>query len=278
MSAGGSPLDAPVDVVRGIGPRHAATLRSQLGIETVRDLIEHYPRRYEDLGDIVPLELARIGEPATLVGTIVDWSQKNPSRPRGKGRLRISEATVRDRGGGSTFKITFFNQPWRARQLPPGSVAAFSGKLENKFGSLRISTPRVQELGDMTHQRLVPVYPATERLPSHRLAAWIEAALDALPPFEDHLPVEIRAQHGLAELDRAVRAIHQPEDHADTTAARRRLVFDELFTLQVGLHWRRARLEADAVGVDNTPVSDGIAQRFVSSLPFPPPGAPTRAF
>ena len=274
-------LGDAVGAIEGIGPRAVTALRIGLGIETVRDLVEHYPRRYDDLGDLVALDLARVGEPVTLVGSVEGWTTRRP-QTRGKRRLVISEATVRDSGGG-TFVVTFFNQDWREKRMPAGTVAAFSGKLEHKFRALRIASPNVQVLGwgaldvDVDHQRLIPVYPATEALPSWRLAGWITAALEELPPFDDPLPAAMRTEQALVELDAAVRTIHAPDTKRDADQAHRRLVFDELFTLQVGLQWRRARLEADVAGLDNAPSPGGLPERFLSVLPFEPTAAQRRA-
>ncbi|MDP8960373.1 MAG: ATP-dependent DNA helicase RecG [Actinomycetota bacterium] len=286
-------LDDPVSAIGSVGHRAAAKLADQLGIVTVRDLLEHYPRRYEDLGDVLPLEVARIGEPVTLVATILDWSHLTPRSRRRGHRIVISEAKVRDRAG-TCFKVTWFNQQWRERRLPPGTVAAFSGRLEKKFGGLRLVMPAVQALGreerdregpqaragweDSVHRRLLAIYPATEALPSWRLAGWIERALSALPPLPDFLPPRLRHQFGLIPLDDAVRAIHAPEHEGQARAARRRLAFDELFTLQAGLQWRRERLRTQAAGLDNAPVAGGLAERFLAALPFRPTRAQRRAF
>ncbi|MBW3578904.1 MAG: ATP-dependent DNA helicase RecG [Actinobacteria bacterium] len=275
-------LDDPVATVPGVASRRATTLRSQFGIETVRDLIEHYPRRYEDLGELVPLDLATVGEPVTLVGTVVQWTQRQPTSKRTGRRLTISEATVRD-GTGTPFAVTFFNQDWRPRRHPPGTVATFSGTLERRHGQPQLVMPDVHDLGrdgrtgDVHHRRLVPVYPATEAVPSWRMQGWIDAALDRLPEVDDFLPDDLRDQLGLMPLDTAVRAIHSPPDHRAAAAARRRIVFDELFTLQVGLHWRRVRLEAGRAGMDNGPTPDGRASRFLDALGFTPTAAQQRA-
>ncbi|HEX9889005.1 MAG TPA: ATP-dependent DNA helicase RecG [Nitriliruptorales bacterium] len=275
--AAGLTLEDPVTAVPGVGTKAAGALRSPLEIRTVRDLIEHYPRRYEDLGDVLPLRYATVGEPVTLIGTVTGWMQK---RPRGR-KLVISEARVRDRDG-AWFTVTYFNQPWRERSLGPGTVASFSGKLETFRGDPKISTPDVQVLGhedqEVDHQRLIPVYPATESTPTWKLQTWIAAALEELPPLDDPLPEALRDGHGLVSLDSAIRGIHAPDDATHADASRRRLVFDELFTLQVGLQWRRVRLEAGTVGKHNGPVDGGKADAFLDSLPFTPTDAQSRAF
>ncbi|MFN2557348.1 MAG: ATP-dependent DNA helicase RecG [Nitriliruptorales bacterium] len=273
-------LDDPVSTVASLGRRAATALGDQLGIVTVRDLVEHYPRRYEDLGHVTPLDLARVGETVTLVGTILEWTRLTPRSRGGRRGPVISEAKVRDQSG-SCFKITWFNQQWRERRLPVGTVAAFSGTLQRKLGALRLVMPAVQELDPATsgeRRRLVPVYPATESLPSWRLAGWIERALEALPPLADFLPPRVRDEFGLLARDEAVRAIHAPQHEGQARAARRRLAFDELFTLQVGLQWRRTRLQTQAAGLVNGPVAGGLAERFLKALPFRATGAQRRAF
>ncbi|MBW3619628.1 MAG: ATP-dependent DNA helicase RecG [Actinobacteria bacterium] len=275
-------LTDPVEVIEGIGTKARAALRKQFGITTVGHLVEHYPRRYRDMGEVMDVRDVTVGEPATLIGTVIDWSQRRTSG-RGRGRaLTISEAKVRGAGGGS-FAVTFFNQPWQQRKLPPGVTAAFSGKVETFRGDLKLTTPEVQVLGGrdldgIEHQRLLPVYPATDATPDWRLAQWIEAALDQLPPFPDHLPERLLDEQDLVTLDDAMRGIHLPPDRETAAAARRRLVFDELFTLQLGLQWRRAKLESELAGKANTPTAGGRADAFLASLPFAPTGAQSRSF
>ncbi|MBW3663498.1 MAG: ATP-dependent DNA helicase RecG [Actinobacteria bacterium] len=271
--------DDPVTAITGIGPAKAKAL-GQLGIATVRDLIEHYPRRHADLGAISSVEDAPIGDPVTLMGTITSWEQRR-ARAKGGRRLDIATATVRDRDG-AYFTATFFNQSWRENQLPAGTFASFSGKLKRFRGDLQVTMPEVTVLGDEeepgNHRRLTPIYPATSALPSFRLAQWIEAALDDLPPLPDHLPASLKDEYDLVDLDFAFQQLHHPDDRASADAATHRLKFDELFTLQVGLQWRRVRLEAEVAGKDNSPVAGRFAARFLEHLPFDPTGAQHRAF
>lgn len=131
---------------------------------------------------------------------------------------------------------------------------------------------------ELRHQRLLPVYPATAALPSDRIRAHIAAALETLGAIDDWLDPTLREAEGLIDLDAAVRAIHQPEDWEDVTAARARLVFDELLVLQLGLQWRRRRMEDGMVGFDNRPDSEGHGARLVAGLPFTPTFAQIDAF
>jgi len=283
-------LDDRVTALPGVGPKLAGRLDEAFGIRTVRDLLEHYPRRYHDAGEVLDLGDVEEGTPATLLGEVLDWSTRRiPPRGKRSRPLDLAEGRVRQ-ASGAVFTVTFFNQRWRASTLPPGTVAAFSGTVKRFRRELQLASPDVQVLGKvgsgtdaasaaerLDHQRLLAVYRATDGLPSFKLNELVEVALDALPPVDDWLPEELRAAQRLRPLDEAVRAIHAPADQPDRHSARRRLAFDELFSLQLGLQWRRRQLEADTVGLDNAPVPSGWASRFLAALPFPPTGAQTRA-
>lgn len=272
------PPSAAVGEVPGVGPKTAKQLEDAFGIVTVRDLVEHYPRRHQDLGARMDLDEIVNGEPATLVGTIRGWDQK--VIPKGR-RLKISTATV-DAVGGGTFSINFFNQPWRADKLRAGTRIAASGNVAYFRGQPKIDNPELEVMGPADDVgeggRLLPIYPASDKLPSWKLSGWIAQALDLLPPWPDHLPVDLLDEHDLIALDDAYRWIHAPPDKPSLDAARKRLKFDELFTLQVGLHHRRHLMEKDLVGFDNWPRVDGHAKAYLDSLPFEPTGAQQRAF
>ncbi len=289
-------LDEAVTRLTGVGPAAAKHLAT-LGVRTVRDLLEHYPRRYADAGEVVDLSAVEVGAPATLVGEVIDTQVRTlgPRAGGGRGgraggRRDIAELVVRQAGGG-VFRVSFFNQRWMAERLAPGTVAAFSGKVGEFRGQLQLAAPKVEVLGhvragrsaeeaqdELQHQRLLPVYPATGALPSDRLRTLVAAALEAVGPLEDWLDEELRTREGLVDLDTAVRLIHQPEHWDDVRRARDRLVFDELLVLQLGLQWRRRRMEAGSVGLDNRPSDGGLTERLVAALPFTATGAQSRAF
>jgi len=283
-------LDDPVTVLPGVGPKLAGRLADAFGIRTLRDLLEHYPRRYHDAGAVLDLGEVEEGAPATLLGEVLEWSSRRiPPKGKRSRPLDLAEGRVRQ-ASGAVFTVTFFNQRWRPATLPPGTVAAFSGTVKRFRRDLQLASPDVQTLGTVAagadttsaaarldHQRLLAVYPAVDGLPSFKLNELVAAALEVLPPVPDWLPEPLRRAQGLRDLDAAVRAIHVPDDHADQRSARRRLAFDELFSLQLGLQWRRARLEAGTVGLDNSPVAGGWAERFLGQLPFGLTGAQGRA-
>lgn len=284
-------LDGPVSSVPGVSGRFAAQLREAFDIRTVHDLLDHPPRRYDDAGAVLDLSEATVGEPVTLIGTIVDWEVRRAQKGRGR-PLDIATATV-VQASGSRFQVTFFNQRFRPRQLPTGTVAAFSSTLDRFRSMLKLSSPEVHVLGrvrhgvaagdplgpgDLDRPRLLPIYPAVQGVPSFRMLRAIESALDHLSVVPEWLPTSWLDELDLLARDDAVRGLHLPPDHETAQAARRRLTFDELFALQLGLQSRRARLEAATVGQDNGPLPQGKAASFLEALPFPPTGAQRRAF
>jgi len=281
-------LDEPVTRLPGVGPAAARQLAT-LGVRSVRDLLEHYPRRYADAGEVVDLASVEVGQPATLIGEVVD-AQVRRIAPRGRARRDVVELVVRQ-AGGAVFRVSFFNQRWMADRLAPGTLAAFSGKVGEFRGQLQLAAPKVEVLGhvrsgrsaeeaaeELRHQRLLPIYPASGSLPSDRIRTLVAGALEAVGPLDDWLDPQLRDREGLVDLDTAVRLIHAPEHHDDVRRARDRLVFDELLVLQLGLQWRRRRLEDGMVGLDNAPAEGGLGTRLVEALPFRPTGAQQRAF
>lgn len=275
-----------VTAVDGVSARAAGLLASSFGIRTVRDLIEHYPHqaKYRDAGDIQLVADTAMGEPATVIGHVKAW--KVYSTAGRKRRQRRSSGTtvatlVLVDGAGTTIQVPFFNQDWRARAHPPGSLLAVTGKIKQYKGVLQLGSAKllnVDDLDDLDRQRIQPTYPAVAKLSSGRIAAMIRSALAALPPVTDYLPDELRARHALVTLDDAVRMIHQPTTMDQVRQARTRLVYDELLTLQLGLQRRRYQLEASAQGLVQPPVDGGLADRFLLHLPFTPTGAQNDAF
>jgi ATP-dependent DNA helicase RecG len=257
----------------------AETLRRAFGIETVRDLIEHYPvqGKYRDLGAVVEPSLELIGEQITVIGVIEGWHVISPRRRR----MKIAKARVRTVAG-AQLEVPFFNQEWRVRRHPQGSRVALAGTLERFRKTLQLKNPRLIELDDdggiATEARIVATYPATEKVPSSKLATLVHAALDELGPVPDFLPRYLRDAHSLSDLDTALRGIHRPTSLVAADAARQRLVYDELLTLQVGLQQRRRRLETEEVGLVQPATDGGLAAALLDKLPFAPTDAQRRAF
>jgi ATP-dependent DNA helicase RecG len=256
-----------------VSPTLARTIDTAFGYRTVRDLLEHYPRRYLTRGDLTDLAHAKAGAEVTLVGTVKGIAKKQPRR-----NLKILEIRVGDRGG--AWVCTWFNQPWHAARLPVGTMAVFSGRLMWKAGRLTMSNPVYEVLreGDDPEgfaNEVIPVYPATKDISSGRLRRAIGALLEPFGQVPDFIPEELRHAHRLPTRAEALRTIHRPPDVAAVARARDRLVYDELFVLQVGLALRR---RAQTAGEHGNPLQgDGdLTKRLLESLPFRPTQAQFR--
>ncbi len=267
------PLGTPLAKAPGVSAALAKALEEGFGYRTARDLIEHYPRRYLTRGELTDLAHAKKGAEVTLVGTVRNLAKKMPRR-----NLRILEVRVADDSG--AWVCTWFNQPWHAQKLTVGTVAAFSGKLAWKAGRLGMANPGYEVLreGDDPEgfaNEVIPVYPATKEISSGRLRRAVGALLDRYGDVPDFLPEPLRRAHGLPDRAAALEAIHRPADRKEATRARDRLVYDELFVLQVGLALRRRAQEA---GQHGQPLqTDGdLTKRLLSSLPFQPTAAQSR--
>jgi len=274
-ATGADPLGVPL----GRTPearRIAAVLEQAFGYRTERDLLEHYPRRYLTRGELTDLAHAKKGAVVTLTGTVKHLVKKQPRR-----NLRILEIRVADEAGSGVWSCTWFNQPWHASRLPVGTLAAFSGKLEWRAGRLTMGNPGYEVLRESDDaegfaNEVIAVYPATKDVSSGRLRRVIAALLDRHGRLPDFLPEHLRRAHGLIARGEAMQTIHRPEDLAAVERARRRLVYDELFVLQVGLALRRRALAEGERGHALRP--DGpLTEQLLASLPFTPTKAQSRA-
>jgi ATP-dependent DNA helicase RecG len=247
-----------VESIRTVGPRHAEAL-AEMGIRTVLDLVTFYPRRWIDRTNQMAIADLVDGEEAVVLATV----RKVSSRRTRAGRPLV-EVDLFD--GTSYLRATFFNQAWRARQLPEGTQVALFGKVERFRGRRQMNNPVVDLVGDRTG-RIVPIYPQSEKagLMTGQIADWVGRALYKIDCFCDPLPEEHRA--GRLERDRAFRQIHNPETLGAKEAARRRLAFDELLRLQVALVLKKRAVERDSIGIRHR-VGGELTARFRQSLPF----------
>ncbi|MDQ3574273.1 MAG: ATP-dependent DNA helicase RecG [Actinomycetota bacterium] len=259
----------PVTELRGVGEKKAGALAA-MGIEVVLDLLTHYPRRYVDRTQQAEIRELRPGHEAMVVATV-----KRVSSRRTRNRRSLVEVDVFD--GSGYLRCTFFNQPWRARQLAVGTEAVFFAKVDMYRGRRQMSSPVVDLIGDRTG-RVVPVYPQTEKgLPTWELASLVEEALERAGDFAEPLPERLLRELDLMDRTRAFRRIHCPETLPDAYAARKRLAFDELLRLQLALVMRKRAVEREAKGIRH--VVDGeLVPRFHDKLPFALTGAQRRAY
>jgi ATP-dependent DNA helicase RecG len=304
----------PIERVKGVGDRLGRKLR-EAGVESVADLLFHFPRRYVDRSLVVDLAEAPIDREVTVIGSVQGSSIRRPRRgltiveiqvaqettpyevreeagtwtavPRHGEELplmsfpsrRLAEEWVATASGPHVVWATFFNQPFRERQLTEGTEVALSGKLERYRGRLQMKSPVVDVLGRSGHRktgRIVPAYPTVAGVASWRLEQMIANALRRSRPIADPLPGGVVADQGLVDRDAALAGIHFPEEMDDTNEARRRLVFDELFRLEIALALKKHAQIREAQGIAHA-VDAGLVESFVEALPFEPTGAQHRA-
>ena len=237
-------LSADVTAIPGVGPSAAARLH-HLGIRTVRDLLFYFPREHRDYSKLEKIANIPFGEVTTTLGLIWDVESTRTSG----GRVRTI-ATISDDTG--KLRVSWFNQPYLQKQLSAakGSYLVVTG-VKQRFGNkieFNVRTHELPEQGDLLNTgRLVPTYALTEGLHPkalRRFTKWVVDRYAAMVP--DHLPVSIRSAGKLMPLPEAISHIHYPESEQALTAARRRLAFDELFLIQLGMQERRSRWQREA--------------------------------
>ncbi|MDA3040146.1 MAG: DEAD/DEAH box helicase, partial [Actinomycetota bacterium] len=244
-------------------------------INTVLDLVTRYPRRYLDRTRERRISEMVEGEEAMALVTVVRSSSR-----RVKGGRVMVNVVVTD--GASNLELTFFNQGWRERQLSEGKEAVVFGKITLFRGKRQMANPVVDLVGDKTG-RIIPIYPQSEKsgLNTWDLAEFIAEALRrTLRPtgrgLVDPLPEELLDRFDFVDRGAALSGIHAPESMAEASAARRRLVFDEVFRMQLALVMRKRHLEATEVGLEHV-VEGPLVRRFRERLPFLLTGAQQRA-
>ncbi len=261
--------DLPVSKLNGVGEAKAKGLTA-VGVVTLFDLLTYYPRRYLDRTREARIRDLVVGEEAMVVVRIESIS----SRPT-RNRRKMVEAKVTD--GEGRLKVTFFNQPWRERQLTPGTEAVLFGKLEDFRGTRQMTNPVVDLIGTQTG-RIIPVYPQSDKhgVDSSDIGRWMAETLRRAGEFTEPLPDEIRARFDLVDRTTAFHDIHLPESMAVAQMARKRLVFDELFRVQLELVQRKRILEDTTAGFVHD-VGGSLVPAFLARLPFPLTGAQERA-
>jgi ATP-dependent DNA helicase RecG len=293
-------LDAPIHwprpsvlaqglgALKGVGPK-SAEAAAEAGIRTVGDLLFHVPRRHRDLrirqlGELQP------GETATI-SVEVQGAQPRPFR---KGRLRMVSVKVGDETG--HVRATWFNQPWVAGKLTPGTELLLTGKYSGRGFAVRewelLSSAGGEGAGDAEHpaqaspisprqdpqpETMVPVHGATEAIRPQRIRDWVAQAVDWSPNAIEGLPGELRARRHLAAVGDALRIVHFPETTEEVDEARQRLGFEELFLHQALLATRK-RTHRTARPAPRFGKPGDLVGRWLESLPFEPTGDQLKAF
>ena len=275
-------LDDPVlDVDRRLATRRtgvrekgdeAHTVLAGMGIRTVGDLLRHYPRRHIDRTTVQTIGELHVGEPATVLGTV---KRVRPAH------TRRSPVTVTVTDGTGELDLAFFNQPWVATRYRVGVELAAWG-IATRYGRrLQLAQQEVEILGGGEHDpvhtgRITPIHPATEGISTRTIRELVFRALERLPTIPDPLPDEVRSEEGLVNLDTALRQIHFPADDGQRGRSIERLKFDELFTLELGVAFRKHRVESERKGVVHVPENE-LTEGLLATLPFEPTKAQVRA-
>lgn len=226
-------LAAPLLRLPGVGEKRAEQL-ARLGLHTVSDLLFHFPRAYENRGDVVSLagtqEPARAGARQAIILTV----STAPRRSRLKNRMTLLKFRAFDDSG--TCEVAFFNQDYLADSFPIGAVFRFFGRVERTGRGFSLTNPAFEPYTEGSAlPPLFPVYPLTEGLSNKLISGLIRQAMPAIARMEDPLPEDIREREGLCTLAFALRTVHCPPDFPSLHTAKTRLAFDEFFRFALGL-------------------------------------------
>ena len=267
-------LDMPL--TRELGPKTGDRLAT-LGLHTVADLVEHYPRRWTARGDLTSFAGLVEGEHVTVQATVVSAETRRMRQRKGT----VTEVVVTD--GSRRLDLVFFNQRFRDKQLQPGRAGFFSGKVSRRGGRLQLLQPDMQlHGGDPADDagaglpapadfagRLMPVYPANAKVQTWHVADSLAQVLDTLTwaDVPDPLPLQVRTEEALLTRLEALRMLHRPRDADELEVGTATLRFGEAFVLQTGLV--RARCRSRQVQARRfVPAPDGLLSRFDGRLPF----------
>ncbi|WZH36147.1 MAG: ATP-dependent DNA helicase RecG [Microbacterium enclense] len=253
-----------------VGGKTAAAFDRAFGMKTVGELLEHYPRRYARRGELTPISTLPLGEPVTIVAEVVSANERRMQNRRGS----LLEVVISD--GDGRLSLTFFNQPWRLKDLTPGRRGIFSGKVGEYRRQTQLTNPDYELFDDIAEARAeaevsakrpIPIYPATATVPSPLVQKTISLVLDALGDIDDPLPDDLRARRALLPARAALEQIHRPENDDDIPPAVATLRMQEAFVLQTALLQQRQFVRA--LSATRRPAQPGgLLERFDRILPF----------
>ncbi|MFJ7218305.1 ATP-dependent DNA helicase RecG [Amycolatopsis sp. NPDC098790] len=252
-----------------LGAKTAKALATSLGIETVSDLLRHYPRRYAERGELTDIAGLELGEHATVLARVEKVSKRRMKSRNGT----ILDMVITD--GKRRLTCAFFNQAWREKDLVPGKTGLFAGKVSAFRDTLQLTNPeyelfeadRADEAMDDFLAAIIPVYPAAQGMPTWSIAKCVRQVLDVLEVDEDPMPAELRRLHKLSGLDTALHGIHRPDNWAHLEASKKRLKWDEAMAVQL-IFAQRRHSAISRPAKANPHVSGGLMDAFDKRLPF----------
>ena len=261
-------LSDPISILKGIGPAKAKQF-ANLNIFTLRDLICHFPRGYEDRTKLIPIEKLEPDVPACFRAMVMNTPRTAHIR---KG-LDITRVQVADHSG--RLNLTFFNNKYVSEQLQYGKEYIFYGAVSGDFVGYSMTNPIFEAMDSqpVTTRRILPIYPLTAGLNNAAVLKAVRQALAICDPPAEIIPEEVRKAYGILGADRAYYAIHEPTSMAEAEMAKKRLIFEEFFVFSAGLSlMRAARAEKKTAPYTNLDMKP-----FHASLPFTLTGAQQRA-
>lgn len=268
-------LSTELTYLKGIGPQRAKLLE-KLGLRTVYDLLYYFPMRYEDRRLVKQLEAVEVGAKEAVLVTVLYPPQTRVMGGRMSGR-KVTKVRVGDDTGRADLQ--WWNQPYREKQFQPGMQLFVYGKIGEFNGLLQIDAPEFEILGEndkLQVGRIVPIYPMTEGLNQGPIRRAIYGALEMCAEnLEEMLPEWILQEHNFPSLEESLRQIHFPDSWETQKLVRERLVFEELFLLQVALAQKKVAAHTEEIGLRHE-VDDEKIKSFVRVLPFKLTGAQKR--
>ena len=257
-------LSDPITILKGVGPTRAKQF-ANLNIFTLRDLICHFPRGYEDRTRLLTICQLEVDQPACFKAVVMNHPRTSHIR---KG-LDLTKVQVADHSG--RLNLTFFNSKFAADNLQYGREYIFYGTLSGDYGGYGMTNPvfEAPESVPVTTRRVLPIYPLTAGLSNAVMLKTVRQALAICDPPAEILPEPVRRQYGILPADRAYQAIHEPSSMAEAELAKKRLIFEEFFVFSAGLSlMRAARAGKQTAAYENTDL-----RPFFAALPFALTGA-----
>jgi ATP-dependent DNA helicase RecG len=256
-------LKTELQRIRGLSPSFLSKL-GKLGILSVRDLLFHFPVRYEDFSRIIPIADLEMRQTATVEGIVKAVS----SRKSWRRNIVVVEAMISDESG--AVRAVWFNQPYLAKILRPGLRVNFAGKVASGPDGIYLSNPSYEPVrndGVLRHTAgLIPVYPETRGLTSRGIRYLVRPILEILPPLEEFIPPRILSENKFPSIQAALRAIHFPKTIEEADLARKRFAFEDIFLLHLMNAKFRATLSRESAP-EIVPAPDTVAS-ILATLPF----------